>query len=176
MSVELGNHVIPSLDIQNEITRFLLHEAYLLDHRKYEDWLDLLAEDLVYIMPLRVTHEGTGKDDLVYDMTHFDENKKTLIVRVERIKTGSAWSEYSSPRQRHLITNIFVEPGSNSNECRVRSYFLYLRNTASNPDSEQLFGERNDVIRKEDGQWKIASRTISVDQTSLGVMNLSMFL
>ncbi|KYD18363.1 hypothetical protein B4168_0332 [Anoxybacillus flavithermus] len=43
-------------------------------------------------------------------------------------------------------------------------------------DIEQLHGERVDVLRKENGKWKIASRTIYPDQTVLRLINLSMFL
>ena len=35
--------------------QWLVDEAYLLDAQHYEDWLDLLADDIHYIMPVRVT-------------------------------------------------------------------------------------------------------------------------
>jgi hypothetical protein len=42
----------------------------------------------------------------------------------------------------------------------------------------QIAGDiaREDVIRKENGEWKLASRIIYPDQTVLGTINLSMFL
>jgi 3-phenylpropionate/cinnamic acid dioxygenase small subunit len=164
-------------ELQFQITNFLHHEAYLLDHRKYKEWLDLLSDDLVYRMPARITTEGKHDGpNLDNDTTFFEETKKSLITRVKRLDTSSAWAEYSGPRQRHFINNIFIESGSKSNEYQVRSYFLYQRSRGSDLETEQLHGERVDVLRKENGEWKIASRTIYADQSVLGLMNLSMFL
>lgn len=165
-----------TFELQYQITNFLHHEAYLLDHRKYEEWLDLLSADLVYRMPARVTAEGKNKSNIVNEMTYFEETKNSLITRVKRLDTKSAWAEYSAPRQRHFISNIFIEPSSHPDEYQVRSYFSFQRSRASDLTTEQLSGERVDVLRKENGQWKIASRTIYPDQAVLGVKNLSMFL
>ena len=34
---------------------FLVREAELLDQRRYREWLELLTDDIVYRMPVRVT-------------------------------------------------------------------------------------------------------------------------
>ena len=39
--------------LREEIEDFLYLEADLLDQRRFKEWLDLLAEDLVYFMPMR---------------------------------------------------------------------------------------------------------------------------
>jgi 3-phenylpropionate/cinnamic acid dioxygenase small subunit len=163
-------------DLQYQITRVLHHEAYLLDHRKYKEWLDLLTDDIVYRMPIRVTTEEKDGTNLVDDMTYFEETKKSLTTRVNRLYTSSAWVENPAPRQRHFISNIMIDPGIRPDEYKVRSYFLFKRSRGSDIETEQLFGEREDVMRRVNGEWKIASRTIYPDQAVLTVMNLSMFL
>ncbi|MEB3100385.1 3-phenylpropionate/cinnamic acid dioxygenase subunit beta [Ferviditalea candida] len=163
-------------ELHYEISNFLYHEAYLLDHRQYKEWLDLLSEDLVYQMPIRVTSDNKDASNLVYEMKHFEETKKSLTTRVNRLYTTSAWVDNPATRQRHFVSNISVAPGSRPEEYRVRSYFLFKRSRASDIETEQLFGEREDVLRKENGEWKIASRTIYPDQAVLSVMNLGMFL
>lgn len=162
-------------ELQYEITYLLNYEAFLLDNRKYEEWLDLLTDDIMYRMPLRVTTEGK-ESNLTNEMSYFQETKKSLTTRVKRLYTKSAWVENPAPRQRHFISNIMIHPGNNPDEFQVRSYFLFQRSRASDHDIEQIFGERNDLIRKANGEWKIASRTIYPDQTVITAMNLSMFL
>jgi 3-phenylpropionate/cinnamic acid dioxygenase small subunit len=44
---------ITRLLLKQEIEEFLYHEAELLDERRYEDWLALVAEDVRYWMPMR---------------------------------------------------------------------------------------------------------------------------
>lgn len=163
-------------DIVLEISNMLYHEAYLLDHRQYEEWLDLLSNDIVYRMPLRVTTEGRDGANINQEMTYFEETKASLTTRVKRLYTSSAWVESPPTRQRHFISNIFVQPSSNPDEYKVRSYFLFKRSRGSDLESEELFGERVDVIQKVGNDWKIMSRTIYPDHAVLNVMNLSMFL
>jgi 3-phenylpropionate/cinnamic acid dioxygenase small subunit len=174
MNSKLQNKV--TFEVQSEITNLLYQEAYFLDNRKYKEWLNLLADDLQYRMPLRETVEGVGVSDIAEDIAFFEETKKSLTTRVKRLYTKSAWVENPATRQRHFITNVMIESTSNADEFKVRSYFLFQRNRGSTHDIEQMFGERNDIIRKENGEWKIASRTIYPDQTVITTMNMSMFL
>lgn len=167
---------ISDLQIQHEITQFLYNEAYLLDHRKYREWLELLADDIKYVMPLRVTVDNNNASNLVHDMNYFNDTKKDLRMKVERLYTKSAWVDNPAPRQRHFISNIAVEESEIREEYKVRSYFLFKRSRSSEVSTEEIFGEREDIVRKVDGEWKIAKRTIYPDQSVLTINNLSMFL
>ncbi|MFJ5713226.1 3-phenylpropionate/cinnamic acid dioxygenase subunit beta [Neobacillus sp. NPDC093127] len=163
-------------DLHYEISQFLYKEAYLLDHRQYRDWLSLLADDITYIMPLRVTVDNKVETNLINEMTYITDTKNDISVRVERLYTKSAWVDNPAPRQRHFISNIMIEPTNIADEYKVRSYFLFKRSRASEINTEELFGEREDIIRRVNGEWKIAQRTVYSDQAVLTVMNLSMFL
>ncbi|MET3695758.1 3-phenylpropionate/cinnamic acid dioxygenase small subunit [Bacillus oleivorans] len=174
MNKEVQIMVTPELHL--EISNFLNQESFYLDHRMYKEWLELLTDDVYYRMPLRETVEGVGADNIAKDISFFEETKKSLSTRVNRLYTKSAWVENPATRQRHFISNIIVEPTSNPNEYKVRSYFLYKRSRGSTRDIEEMFGERDDVIRKVDSEWKIAARTIYPDQTVITTMNMSMFL
>ncbi|WP_126428763.1 aromatic-ring-hydroxylating dioxygenase subunit beta [Brevibacillus marinus] len=163
-------------ELQYEISRFYYQEAYLLDSRKFEEWLELLTDDIRYRMPMRITRENKDGSNILEDMSYFEESKKSLTTRVKRLRTTSAWAEDPAPRTRHLVTNIVIEDGSTEDSLVVRSSFLFLRSRAGDSEMEQLCGERLDVLRKVNNQWKIAARKIIPDQAVLGVMNLSMFL
>ena len=168
---------IVSPDIQFEITHFLYLEARLLDHGKYDEWLDLLADDLDYRMPARITNEGKEhKSNIDYQSRYFQETKKSLTTRIRRFETSSAWAEFAGLRQRHFVSNILVEPTNKPDEFKVSSYFLFKRSRGSDERFEELFGERVDLLRKENGSWKIASRVIYPDRSVLAFTNLSMFL
>lgn len=174
MNVELQYQM--NMELQYQITNYLNHEAFLLDNRRFQEWLDLLDENIIYRMPLRVTRENIDGSNLVNDMAFFEENKKSLTTRVNRLGTKSAWAEDPAPRTRHFVSNIMIEAGSDDNEIKVRSNFLFKRSRAGDIATEEIFGERLDVLHKVNGEWKIASRIIYPDQSVLTVMNLSMFL
>ena len=165
-------------DLWHEMHDFLVHEARLLDERSFHVWLDLFTDDVVYWMPdrynaLDMTNpaDGISKPG---ELALFEETKETLRSRVERLATGLAWAEVPPSRTRHLITNVQVEPSDTESEVRVRSNFLIYRTQLEH--SQDLFvGTRDDVMRKVDGKWKIARRTILLDQSVLASANLSVF-
>lgn len=171
---EVKNKITPELYL--EITNLLHQEAFYLDNGMYKEWLDLLTEDLTYQMPLRETAEGVGANTIAADIDFYNETKMALSTRVNRLYTKSAWVENPATRQRHFISNIAVEGTSDPKEYKVRSYFHFLRSRGSHHEIEQLFGERNDIIRKTGDQWKISKRLIKPDQAVITAMNMSMFL
>ena len=132
----------PKIDqvfLKNEIEEFLYQEAELLDERRYEDWLELLTEDVRYWMPMRrnvkfgelereFTREG-------YDINWFDEGKDTLTRRVNQILTGVHWAEEPLSRIAHMVSNVQILQASPSwsepEEITAKCRFLIYRNRHS---------------------------------------------
>jgi len=117
--------------LKDEIEDFLYREADLLDERRYDEWLALLADDVRYWMPMRrnvkvddrereFTREGR-------DISWFDEGRETLTRRVRQIQTGIHWAEEPVSRISHLISNVQLveinpsatEPAEVSVRCRA---------------------------------------------------------
>jgi 3-phenylpropionate/cinnamic acid dioxygenase small subunit len=176
------NEEIAHLLLKQQIEELLYHEAELLDERRYEDWLELLADDVRYWMPMRrnvkfgelereFTREGL-------DINWFDEGKDTLTRRVEQILTGVHWAEEPLSRICHMVSNIqllhvrpsVVEPAEVTVKCR----FLIYRNRVDT-ETDLLVGKREDVLRRVNGQWKIGQRKIVLDQNVLLAKNLTFF-
>lgn len=150
-------------------------EAELLDDRRWEEWLDLFADDLEYTAPIRVTRK-TPAVDVVDDIGHFDDSKGSLTLRVKRLRTDVAWAEDPPSHTRRLITNLRIRPGGAADELAVRTNMLIFRSRGDAGDHELIAGERQDSLRREDGEWLIARRRTVLDQSSLGTKNLGVFL
>ena len=165
--------------LRRDVEEFLYQEAELLDERRFREWLELFTEDARYWMPARESRL-TGPGEVAGELSKpgenflFDDTKKTLGIRVERFYTGSAWAETPPSRTRHLISNIRIRPGSGS-EIEVRSNFLVYR-TRLEHDRDIFVGTRTDMLRRVDGQLKIKSRTVILDQAILDAKNISVFL
>ena len=154
-------------ELRREIEEFLYFEAELLDDRKLREWFDLLADDIRYWMPIR--HNPFERPEDIRDELskpgegfYFDDDRKSLKIRVERAYAKNAWAEMPPSRTRHLITNI-------------HSNFLVYRTRMEN-DQDMFVGERQDILRRVDGGFKIAKRTIILDQAVLTAKNISVFL
>ena len=168
--------------LERDVANFLYHEAELLDERRYEDWLALLAEDIRYWMPIRrnvklgelereFTREGL-------DVNWFDEGKDTLTRRVQQILTGVHWAEEPLSRLCHMVSNVQLlgaEPSVGAaREVTVKSRFLIYRNRVET-ETDILVGKREDVLRRVDGGWRISRRKIVLDQNVLLTKNLTFF-
>jgi 3-phenylpropionate/cinnamic acid dioxygenase small subunit len=169
--------------LKEEIESFLFTEAELLDRRQFRDWLDMLAEDLVYFLPMRRNvkfgqHPTRENTRLGQDISWFDEDKWTLSKRVEQIMTGVHWAEEPLSRVCHLVSNIQIAKISPSadkaEEVEVRSRFIVYQNRLED-ETNFFVGKRNDVLRNCSGSWKLARREILLDQNVLLSKNLTVF-
>jgi 3-phenylpropionate/cinnamic acid dioxygenase small subunit len=162
----------PGTSLYGEILAFLYLEAELLDSYRFNDWIELFAEDVRYVMPVRTTQfraAGSGFQEVAF----FDENLTSLRTRVQRLQTEFAWAETPPSRTRHFISNVLVEPREQEQELAVRLNFMITRTRADH--SHQIFtGQREDLLRRtETGEIKVAGRRILVDQTVITGTNLS---
>ena len=165
--------------LRPRIEDFYYLEAELLDDRKLREWLDLLADDIRYWMPIRYNTlerpENIGEElSKLGEGFYFDDDKKSLKIRVERAYARNAWAEMPPSRTRHLITNIRIKK-DNGNEIEVHSNFIVYR-TRLETDQDMFVGERQDLLRRIDGGFKIVKRTIILDQAVLMAKNISVFL
>ena len=129
--INIAPEVLERLVLKDEIEQFLYHEAALLDERRWEEWVDLFAEDVHYFMPIRRNvkfgEQNRENTDPESEISWFDEGKDTLAGRVRQINTGVHWAEEPFSRIRHLITNIVVTDVQ-GDEVHVRSNFFCYTN------------------------------------------------
>jgi biphenyl 2,3-dioxygenase beta subunit len=103
----------------------------------------------------------------------FDDDRAMLELRVKKLDTGYSWSEDPPSRTRHIITNVRVLE-QNGDELTVESNF-HLYRTRLESDEDSWIGRRRDVLRRADGQLRIAKRHIFLEQTLIQSRNLSNF-
>ena len=160
-----------------ELMPFYIREAWLLDERKLEEWLDLFTDDVLYFMPRR---KNVPRRELhreltpLGDLAILEEDKRYLQMRVARLDSGMAWAEDPPSRTRHLIGNLEVAPLVKG-LVQAKTAFLVYRSHLET-DHQLLSGCREDVLRRVKGAWKIARRTIVLDANVLLDKNLSVFL
>ena len=166
-------------DVHYEVSDFLFREADLLDERRYTEWLDLLADDYQYSVPLRMNVPFADVADREQtrggsDVCWFDEPKSTQELRVTQLMTGVHWAEEPVSRVSHLVTNVRLTRVSLP-EVEVSSRFLVYRNRVAD-ETDFLVGRRRDLLRRVGGSWQVARRKLLLDQSVLLAKNLSVFL
>ncbi|WP_227997028.1 3-phenylpropionate/cinnamic acid dioxygenase subunit beta [Nocardia australiensis] len=155
---------------------WLVEEAYLLDRQDYEVWLDLLAEDIHYFMPIKLTTALGAGYDTARRMAHFDEDKYSLSRRVARFHTEHAWTEDPPSRIRHHLSNIRTFATPNEQELIAESAVLLFRSRGDVAEPSLISAGRTDLLRREGDTWRLARRHIAVDESVLRTQNLAVFL
>ncbi len=75
-----------------------------------------------------------------------------------------------------LCNNAAIRPVGTILETEVTARCaLLLYRTSLQREVELFVGSREDRLRRVDGRWKIAKRTVVLDQTVLSAKNLSSF-
>ena len=169
--------------LKADIEDFYYHEADLLDDRRFRDWLDILADDISYFMPIRrnvkfgqhATRENTRIGE---GISWFDEDKWTLTKRVEQILTGVHYAEEPLSRVSHMVSNVRlldVRPSvEDAREVTVGCRFLVYQNRVEY-ENFTFIGRRTDELRRVGTSWQIARRELILEQNVLMAKNLSIF-
>jgi len=168
MSPEAMQRSLERLLLQREIEEFVAMEAELLDERRYNEWIQLMADDIHYYLPIRRNmrfgeqdRENSSADS---EISWMDEGKRILVGRVRQIMTGIHWCE--EPLQIVAVRGDEVEE---------RDRFIVYRNRLQ--DEWDLFaGKREQVFRRDsENGWKVAKRTVILDQNVLLAKNITFF-
>ncbi|GGZ05527.1 3-phenylpropionate/cinnamic acid dioxygenase subunit beta [Novosphingobium colocasiae] len=161
-----------------EAQQFLYAEARLLDTQNYKAWLELVTDDIHYWAPVvesrerrhRAGHYVAAADESAY----FDDTRATLGMRVARLGFPGAWAEVPPSRMTRLISNVEVgEQGAE--DIPVRSCF-YLFRSRLETEEDSYHGVREDVLRRVDGELRLARRKIIFAQSVLTARSITTFL
>ena len=158
-----------SPDLQHEVEQFLYREVRMLAEGRFEEWLDLFTEDSRYLMPIRettVTREESERGEEF--LPHVDDDKDFMRARVQRLRHHLAHAEQPPSRLRYFVSNIEVEDadGAEAGDLDVRCNLMVYQSRLER--TEKIFvGRREDRLRPENGSYRIASRTVVLDQSLL---------
>lgn len=178
-SLALAEQTATSPELQQDIEQFLYTEGMILDDREFDQWYELLSDDIHYYMPTRYTksrRESKQELSAFGETAIFDDDKASLGLRVRRLATGLAWAEEPSSRTRHLVSNVKVRSTAQSDEYEVECCFVVYRNRLER-QTDIFMGARRDLIRRSDNAhgWSIAKRHMVLDQGMLLANNISIF-
>jgi 3-phenylpropionate/cinnamic acid dioxygenase small subunit len=101
-----------------EIETFLVHEARVLDERRYEDWLALFTEDGWYWVPVQ-----EGQADPKETVSLIYDDRRLLETRVRRLAQTKLHAQEPKSRTSRIVTNVSVEARDDAG-ATVRSKFI----------------------------------------------------
>ena len=101
----------------NDLVRLVLHEARLIDEKRFDEWYELFADDGCYWVPA-----NPGQKDPHLENSLAYEDKFLLKLRIERLKSPLAYSQKPESRCLHVLQTPEVE---SQKELKTRTAFIY---------------------------------------------------
>lgn len=154
----------------HQIADFVYAEARLLDDLRFEQWVELFAEDGFYWMPL-----AHGQTDPVLHGSLMYEDKLLLKVRVERLSGARTFSQQPRSRCHHLLQQPSVESrDDNAGVYVTRTAFHYVE---SRLDEQTLYaGWATHTLVHRDGALRIRLKRVDLVNCDSAFGNIQLFM
>jgi len=155
------------ITFQDAIT-FLWQEADLLDRRAYDEWLDLWAEDGLYIIPIEKDVE-----DYATVLNYVFDDTQMRRMRVARLTSSQSMSAASAAETVRTVSR-FVKTGAEKGVIRLRA----AQHLAEyHRDKHRLMPATLDVeLRREDGEIKIVRKIVTLSSREDGIQGIGYLL
>lgn len=139
---------------RGEVEYFLMHEARLLDERRFEAWMELFTEDGYYWVPAR-----PGQENPLDETSLFYDDGNLMKTRIARLGRPTMHSQNPASRTCHLLTGVLVEEAE-GDEILVSSCVQMVE---YRQDNQRVFaGRQQHRLKREGGGFRIAWKKVDL--------------
>jgi 3-phenylpropionate/cinnamic acid dioxygenase small subunit len=149
---------------------FVYREARLLDEKRFDEWYELLTQDVRYWMPLtRGQPNGETFTSLFY------EDRLLLKVRIERLRHPNAFSQQQPSFCQHVLQQPAVETADHgANHYVTRTPFMYFEAQLDN--QLILAGVTHHHLTVVDGALRIRLKKIELVNCDAALPSIQLLL
>jgi len=162
-------------ETERRISKFLDHETALLDARQFTQWIDLLTDDFTYQVPTPFTPDSPARTPWMDEALILDETKESLknlwAIRYTPDLVEFAWGENPPQRVRRFVSGLRISSTEQPGLYLAESNLLLTFVERSDPAVLVPAG-RVDRIREVDGTFRLAARTVHLDQTVISTTHM----
>ncbi len=140
--------------LQYEVEQFLYREAWLIDSRQLEQWLELFTSDARYWVP-----NGSADSDPMERGQLAYEDLTGLKHRVYRLSIPTIGPQSPPPTYRHLIGNVMPELTGDNELFVISSQVVFF---ARQGREAQYAGTWEHQLTQVEGRWRIRRKKVSL--------------
>lgn len=143
--------------LQVEVEQFIYREAAMVDQSRWQEWLEMYTEEMVYWAPSWVNENEMTTDPETEVSIIYMNNRKELEHRIWRFTSGESPASYPLPRTNHLVTNVAITDVT-GDQVTASSNWL----SQSYRDKEQFIygGFYEHTLVRQDGEFKISKKKV----------------
>ena len=143
------------MDDNSAVEELIYHEARLLDDKAFDEWLELLTDDVLYWAPLK---RGQTEDEIHNSL--FFEDLLVLRIRIERLRAPRVFSQEPPSYCQHVLQKPQVEKDPQGHIC-TSTPFVYVEAQLD----EQIFlagSLHHQIVHATTGGLKIRRKRIEL--------------
>jgi 3-phenylpropionate/cinnamic acid dioxygenase small subunit len=143
--------------VDSYVEKFLIREVRLLDERRFEEWMNLFAEDGYYWVPA-----APDQVDPYDSVSIFFDDREVMKTRLSRLDHPKIHSQKPASRTCHFVSNIDIDKDHHgTSEILVRSNLMMLEYRL---DKQTTYGGhcRHLLRLKPDGAFEIAWKRVDL--------------
>lgn len=152
---------------------FLAREAKLLDERRFEEWLEMLDDEIVYHVPIREAKLYFA-DEHASGAYRINDVRSLVETRVKRLNSGQAWAEIAPSRTLRLVGSLIAD--REGDIIKAESALIIYRQRGHDDPGELIPVRRQDQLRVTDGGVKLLRRDAFITEVVLTTPNLGVFV
>ena len=153
-----------------ELIDFVVREARLIDQQRFDEWLDLYADDAYYWMPLE-----WNQTDPRLTCSLMYEDKLLLSIRVERLKGARTFSQKPKSRCHHVLQ----VPQVDERDDQERRYVTWtaMHYVESRGDEQTLYAAwATHHLTMIDGALKIRLKRVDLVNCDAALGSIQLFV
>lgn len=136
--------------------QFLIHEARLLDERRFREWMGLFSDDGTYWVPALPDQESP------FDQASlFFDDRELMKTRVERLEHPRIHVQTPPSRTAHLVGNTLIEQADEAKgEYLVGSTVIMVE---YRDETQRVFaGRQHHRLRRDGASFRIVSKRVDL--------------
>ena len=135
---------------------FILHEARLLDERRFRDWMGLFADDGTYWVPA-VPNQKSPFDQA----SLFYDDRDLMKTRAERLEHPRIHVQTPPSRTAHLVGNVIVDEADDAKGHYVVSSTVIM--IEYRDDQQRIFaGRQIHTLRRTGDGFSIVQKRVNL--------------
>lgn len=148
-----------TVDVRS-VEAFLIHEARLLDERRFEAWMELFTPDGYYWAPARPEQPDPWSEvSLMFD------DLEIITNRISRLRHPKIYAQMPPSRATRQVSNVGIEEVDTANgELVARSVLFMLEHRPTLPQPiERIFAATCfHKLRPEGGTFRMAWKKVQL--------------
>ena len=159
-----------AIPADQELIDFVVREARLIDQQRFDEWLDMYADDAFYWMPLE-----WNQTDPRLTCSLMYEDKLLLSIRVERLKGARTFSQKPKSRCHHVLQT----PQVDSCDAAANSYVTWtpMHYVETRLDEQTLYAAwATHHLSVENGRLRIKLKRVDLINCDAAFGNIQLFM